>query len=272
MSLLVYKMWIRTTLASLCKKSRKPYKLTLRVWNIHYRAKWNYNFTCSHSLPLYISNKTSRPFRAAAVHAQQLRGQVHKRPDNAAQHWSAFYAYTSSYLCNHLDPMSTYSRPHIPQLCSPTFATYDMKLMNWVLLLKATNEVEVCCVTETWLYDGMSTETKNSQLCWLYRRDRSNDQTRGGVICYVKNNWPSERLCSLEPWDVVAASTWTRDASSHVPYFTWHGLPSARSKQSTSDWSHYRMHRQDHSTASICWLHGQDDFTRLKDDSLWSHN
>jgi len=37
-------------------------------------------------------------------------------------------------------------------------------------------------------------------------------------------------------------------------------LPSARSKQSTNDWSHYGMHRQDHSTASICWRHGPRRF------------
>jgi len=53
-------------------------------------------------------------------------------------------------------------------------------------------------MTETWLHDGIPTETINIAGFICHCRVRSNDQTGGGVICYVKNNW----LLSLEQDDL----------------------------------------------------------------------
>jgi len=155
-----------------------------------------------------------------------------------------------SYRGNHFNPM-TYSRLNLPHFMLTNIRSLRYKVDELSAVIES-NEVEVCCVTETWLHGGIPTESINLAGFSCHRRDHSNEQIGGGVTGYVQNNWPCERLCSLEQDDLVATSTWIRDASSRVPYFTWRGLPSARSKQSTNDWSHYRMHRQGHSISSIC--------------------
>ena len=101
---------------------------------------------------------------------------------------------------SHLDPM-TYSRLHLPHFMLTNTRSLRYKVDELSAVIES-NEVEVCCVTETWLNDSIPTETVNMAGFTCHRRDRLNDQTGGGVACYVKNNWPCDRLHSLEQYDL----------------------------------------------------------------------
>jgi hypothetical protein len=75
-----------------------------------------------------------------------------------------------------------------------------MKSMNWLLLFRVNN-VNVGCVTESWLNDDVQTEAIDIEGYICYRHDRSDGRKAGGVACYISVNWPCTRLKSLEAAD-----------------------------------------------------------------------
>lgn len=50
-------------------------------------------------------------------------------------------------------------------------------------------EIDIFCITETWLTESISSEIVNIPGYHLYRSDRGNDQRRGGVAAYVSTRY-----------------------------------------------------------------------------------
>jgi len=53
-----------------------------------------------------------------------------------------------------------------------------------------TNNIDLACVTETWLAEYAPTEAINLSGCICYRHDREHGRRGGDVLCYVRENVP----------------------------------------------------------------------------------
>jgi len=69
----------------------------------------------------------------------------------------------------------TYSRLHLPHFMHTNIRSLRHKVDELSAVIEI-NEVEVCCVTETWLHGVIPTESINLAGFSCHRRDRSNDQ------------------------------------------------------------------------------------------------
>ena len=65
-----------------------------------------------------------------------------------------------------------------------------------------TNNVDIACVTETWLNDVIPSGVVSISGYVIHRNDRSNGRRGGGVAVFVRQDIPCERLTSLEAADV----------------------------------------------------------------------
>jgi hypothetical protein len=63
------------------------------------------------------------------------------------------------------------------------------------------NNIDVSCITETWLDSNIPTEAVDINEYTCYRHDRSDGRTGGGVACYVSVHWPCSRLHEMETPD-----------------------------------------------------------------------
>ena len=61
------------------------------------------------------------------------------------------------------------------------------------------NFVNICCVTESWLNESISTESINIAGFVCHKHDRESGHKGGGVVCYVDEDWPCTRLQSSKP-------------------------------------------------------------------------
>ena len=70
------------------------------------------------------------------------------------------------------------------------------------VLYAELNSFDICCFTESWLHDGISSEDIIFQNYSLpFRRDRPTDN-HGGVLVYVRDNITAFRRRDLEPNDL----------------------------------------------------------------------
>jgi len=53
-----------------------------------------------------------------------------------------------------------------------------------------TNRVDIGAVTKSWLHDGIDTQLIQVPGYNVYRRDRGDGRSGGGVLVYVKNGQP----------------------------------------------------------------------------------
>ena len=60
------------------------------------------------------------------------------------------------------------------------------------------NDIDICCVTETWLHCNIPTEAVDIDGYVLHRHDRSDGRQCGGVAAYVRNSMSCVRLPELE--------------------------------------------------------------------------
>ena len=61
-----------------------------------------------------------------------------------------------------------------------------------------SNNVDICCVSETWLNENTPTESVDIEHYICYRRDRSDGRKCGGVACYIRSDLPCSRMEFLE--------------------------------------------------------------------------
>ena len=64
------------------------------------------------------------------------------------------------------------------------------------------NNVDMACVTETWLKDVIRSDVVSISGYVIHRNDRSNGRRGGGVAVFVRQDIPCERLTTLEAADV----------------------------------------------------------------------
>ena len=62
-----------------------------------------------------------------------------------------------------------------------------------------SNDIDIACITESWLTASMPSDLINIEGYSYYRRDRSSGQSAGGgVLCYIKNTLSVAHLVSLQ--------------------------------------------------------------------------
>jgi len=75
------------------------------------------------------------------------------------------------------------------------------------------NNIDICCITESWLTDAISTEWININGYVCYRRDRTDGRQAGGVVCYVRQDLPFTLLKPVNIsgveslWQIVQRAT-----------------------------------------------------------------
>jgi hypothetical protein len=99
------------------------------------------------------------------------------------------------------DANNPHSRWQLPQLCLTNIRSLRYKIDELSAVFQV-NEVNVGCITESWLDNNIATEAVDIDGFTCHRRDRSDGRKAGGVVCYVGVNWPCVRLQSLEVADL----------------------------------------------------------------------
>jgi hypothetical protein len=61
-----------------------------------------------------------------------------------------------------------------------------------------TSNIDICCITDTWLSNVIPTEFVDIDGCVCYCEDRCSGHGGGGVVCYVRQNISCSRLQILE--------------------------------------------------------------------------
>ena len=82
------------------------------------------------------------------------------------------------------------------------------------------NFVNICCVTESWLNESISTESINIAGFVCHKHDRESGHKGGGVVCYVDEDWPCTRLQSLETDDIE--TLWLLVCKPRMPRYVSH--------------------------------------------------
>ena len=77
------------------------------------------------------------------------------------------------------------------------------------------NNVDIACVTETWLCDEKPAELVDIENYVCYRNDRRDGRRGGGVALYIKSNLPCQRLSDFEEANVE--SLWLLYRATRMP-------------------------------------------------------
>ena len=77
-----------------------------------------------------------------------------------------------------------------------------------------TNNIDICCLTETWLTADIETSSIDIHGYVCYRCDRSDGRQGGGVACYVREDQP---FSLIQPTDRNAESLWILYRQPHMP-------------------------------------------------------
>jgi hypothetical protein len=92
-------------------------------------------------------------------------------------------------------------RWQLPRLCLANVRSLRFKVDHLTAVFQVY-QINISCVTESWLDSNIPTEVVDIDGYICRRRDRSDGRKGGGVICYVDANWPCIRLQSLETADL----------------------------------------------------------------------
>ena len=82
------------------------------------------------------------------------------------------------------------------------------------------NEVDIACITETWLNAEYPTESVDITDYVCVRRDRSSGRQGGGLACCVRHDLPFSRMKELEKPDLE--SLWLLYRSPRMPRWVSH--------------------------------------------------
>ena len=77
------------------------------------------------------------------------------------------------------------------------------------------NNIDICCITESWLTDDIPTESVNIDGYVCYRHDRTDGRQAGGVVCYVRQDLPFTLLRPVDNSGVE--SLWLLYRQPHMP-------------------------------------------------------
>jgi hypothetical protein len=92
---------------------------------------------------------------------------------------------------------STNNRWHLPRIYLTNVRSLRYKVDELTAVLE-TNNIEIGCITESWLDENIATDSIDITNYTCYRHDRADGRRGGGVVCYINNQWPCTRLQSLE--------------------------------------------------------------------------
>ena len=133
------------------------------------------------------------------------------------------------------------------------------------------NNVHIACITESWLNESVMTDTVNIPGYVCYRRDRVDGRRGGGVVCYVRDDVPCQRIAEFECNDVECL--WLLFRGSRMPRLVSHILigtiyypPNGDSMQTVShimDCLDKITHKHPHVGIILC-----GDFNQLKDSAI----
>jgi hypothetical protein len=77
------------------------------------------------------------------------------------------------------------------------------------------NDIDICCITESWLTSDVLTDTVDIEGYVCYRHDRTDGRQAGGVVCYVREDQPFTLLKPVDDSDVE--SLWLLYRQPHMP-------------------------------------------------------
>jgi len=149
----------------------------------------------------------------------------------------------------------TYSRPHLPYLMLTDIRSLRYKVDELSAVIES-NEIEVCCVTETWLHGGVPTESINLAGFSCHRIETAlmtKLEAESSVI--YKTTLKCERLRSLVLDDLK--TLWLRClVTCSIFYLAWSTIRREQT-QSTNDY----FTLSNASTKSLnCWRRGPRRF------------
>lgn len=76
--------------------------------------------------------------------------------------------------------------------------------VDYINILLHNNCIDVLCLTETWLTDDIDDAELNINGYSIYRLDRQNEKSHGGVMCYVKDSLSFKQNIDLCDKDIEA--------------------------------------------------------------------
>lgn len=94
---------------------------------------------------------------------------------------------------------------YIPRLLLSNIFSLHNKTDELAAVLQ-TNDIDVCCITESWLTAETPTEAIDIDGYICYRCDRSDGRQGGGVACYVRQNLPFSLVTPVD--SVNVESVW----------------------------------------------------------------
>ena len=103
----------------------------------------------------------------------------------------------------------TLPRLLLANVCSLRFKIDDLSSVL------STNNIDICCITESWLDADVPTEAIDINGYVCYRRDRSDGRECGGVACYVREALPFTLLKPVD--DDNVESLWLLYRQPHMP-------------------------------------------------------
>ena len=92
-------------------------------------------------------------------------------------------------------------RWHLPRILLSNARSLRYKIDELSVILEHNN-IDIGCVTESWLGNDVPDEAVTIGGYKCYRHDRSDGRKGGGVACYVGTSFPCTRLYSLETADL----------------------------------------------------------------------
>lgn len=96
------------------------------------------------------------------------------------------------------------------------------------------NDVDVACITETWLKQSVPSDVVNIAGYAMHRSDRKDGRRGGGVAVFVRHNVPCVRLAALESPSVETAGCCTDDRECRALCHTLSSAPCTTRRQLTT--------------------------------------
>ena len=95
----------------------------------------------------------------------------------------------------------TNSRWQLPRIYLTNVRSLRYKVDELAAVLE-TNQIDIGCITESWLDENITTDSMDIANYTCYRHDRADGRKCGGVVCYISTRWQCTRLHLLETSDL----------------------------------------------------------------------
>ena len=101
--------------------------------------------------------------------------------------------------------------------------------LDHVNLFLHHNDIDVFCITETWLNDDFDDNDMHIDGYNVFRLDRIKDMEQGGILRYIKNGISCKQISDLDD-DIVEAMWLELNLPQTKPILLWHCLQASRFK------------------------------------------